>query len=394
MLDESALGTTGISRRQLLAAGGLGLTAAALTTACSKAPGSSSSTDVGDGLDTTQLADLAPFEFSDSVGAKPNVPHRFSFVQIDNVEGHTQQQAVTQQACQDRGIDFEVSNSQSDPAKVVQQVNTFLQKGTGAVQLLPLGTNVSTIAHQVFSRGAALFNQVQGPSTCQQTVDNYALGQAQGQAAVDWIRKNLGGRATVAYLNPNALAPVLAARTNGALKAFSQESGIKVINIGMSPSDWTPTGGYKQTSTLLQAHPDLTAIVSGDAPIAGALKAVQAAHNTSVKYIGGCDGEDLVLNYIKQGDTLIKGTIGLGIAATGYAAGQFTADWFEGKTIPQACIFTPVIINSPDAVSEYADQVKNPAKYWKNPKYQTFRGAISYETRKKWIKNALVGASS
>jgi ribose transport system substrate-binding protein len=374
-----ALGVLGLSARL----GPLGLSDASASI-------DSAFSGIGPGLNITHLSQLKPFAFSSRVGVKPKLPRRLAIAMVDNDQIHLEMAAGIKEACHDRQVAYVEANALSNLATDVHNIQSFMQRGIGGIVIVPLGGTPTNVYKQVLNSGACLVNGLIGPSTLQQSASQYQVGYASGAAAASWFKQNMPGTAVkVAYLNPNALAPVLIARTDGALKALSTNSNINVINIGLTPDQWTPTGGYNVTASLLQAHSDLVGIVSGDAVIQGSVKAVQAASNTSVKYIGGVDGEAGVLAAIEAGG-LIKSTLGFAQGAAGYATGQFVADWLDGKTIPQALVYTATKLDSVASIRRFQDQVKNPRKYWKDPAYVEFLGHISYGTRNRWIRNNLV----
>lgn len=402
MTQYDALGdhAGSITRRDVLIRGGVLLSMSSLLAACGGSDGGTSgggggaaAKGAGDGLPITQLTELKPFEFSNTVGPKPVLPKRMAVGLIDTSESHLLFAKQAERACKERGIDFISANADTNVPDSVKNIQSFLQRECGVIQMQPIAAHtLDPVAKQALSQGVAVFNEINGPSTLQEMADQYQIGQFQGEAAADWVRSNLGGKATVAYFNPDALAPVLAARTKGALTALEAEPGIEVVNIGLTQQQWNAQGGFTATSSLLQAHPDVEVIVSGDTVITGAVKAVRVSGNSKVKYIGGTDGEATILKAITAGDPLIKSTFAFAMGVVGYAAGQFAADWFEGKAIPQAIRIVPFKIDSAEAVERFDATNNDPAKAWRDSSdFLDFHGAVSYGTREKWIQNGLVG---
>jgi ribose transport system substrate-binding protein len=384
-----------LTRRQAItrgiAGGGALMSMSALLAACGSSSSSTGGGGSGEGLNVAKASELKPFVFSDATGEKPSLPSRLSFTQTDTAEGHLDLANGYRMGCEDRGLDYVEANCENNVAKQVEQAQTFLQRGTGILALLTQAPETLTaVAEQALKSGVAVFNGNEGVTTLQQIANQYTIGKVQAEMAIAWINENLGGKATVAYLNPSALAPALVARTEGAIQTFESAPGIKVINIGLTAKDWNPQGGFTQTSSLLQAHPEVEALVSGDTVIQGAVKAISAAGNKSVKYVGGTDGELPVLELVKAGNTIVKTTIAYGIGVFGYASGQFAADWMEGKSIPQVMEILPTKIDSAAAATEFETFQKEPAEHWKEPGLLAYRGSISYETRDEWIRNVVV----
>lgn len=343
----------------------------------------------GNGVNITSVKQLKPFQFDAKPGPKPNLPKRLSFANVNTAQTYILMANGMRAAAKDRGMSFSEANAQTNVSKNVSQIQTFLQRGTGAMQLIPLGPGTQdAVSRQAFAKGVAVFNLTTGPSTMQAVADQAKVGGSQGQGAADWIRQNLGGKATVGYFNVDAIAPVLVARHKAAIAALKTLPGVKIVDISAGQTDLSPEGGFKLTSSLLQAHPDVNVIMGPDSMILGANKAVKAAGNSTVKYISGVDGDDLVLNEIKKGG-LIKATYGFAWPTLGYAIGQFAADWTDGLAIPQAVSVDPIPLDSPAAIDRFLADQSDPERNWKDGKYLTFLGSISYATRNRWIRGPL-----
>lgn len=386
-----------ITRGQLFKLGGglaLAASAGSLLAACGSSSSGSTgaSGSVGNGLGISSIEQLQPFHFSSTTGPKPSLPKRYAFANIETSPVFTDLANGIQAGCKDRGLDFVQANADNNVENNISQIKTFLQRGTGGLYLLPLGNGTQApVISQALNDGIVVYNQTASPSTCQVIIPQSKIGQTQGNAAVDWIRKNLGGKATVLVFNLKALTPTLGVRydaTVEALKALG--SNVTVVEVAVDLANFNDSGGFSLTSSALQAHPDIDVIIGIDTLLLGAEKAVTEAHNTTVKYMSGSDGDADVLNAIRSGDRLIKETFGYTFPLVGYATAQFTADWLEGKSIPQAIEVNPVPLNSAGTIDVYNQKNANPGKYWKDtPAYLSFLGNISYKTRKDYLRNTL-----
>jgi ribose transport system substrate-binding protein len=389
------VGAFSLVSRRACVVGGLALSLGALLSGCGGKAGNrgTAAQGIGTGLGLTKLSELHPFQFSDVTGTKPDLPKRLSLANVNTAEIYTLLSQGMKAASDDRGIAYAEANAQTNVAKNVSQIQSFLQRGTGGLLLIPLGPHAQdVVSKQALQAGTVVFGLSVAPSSSQVIADQYAVGRAHGDSAVAWIKDNLGGKANVAYFNLDAIAPVLVARHKAVLDALRAAGpGIKVIDRGVGQADFSSEGGFKLTSSLLQAEPDVDVIMGADTFILGAARAVKAAGNNRVKYIAGVDGEALVLDQIKEGG-LIKATHGFAWRMLGYAIGQFAADWMEGKTIPQAIVVEPVLLDSAKAIDAFQARNADPAQHWKTD-YLTFRGEISYEHRDRWLLNSLVGDS-
>lgn len=385
-----------ITRGQLIRLGGsltLSIGMGGLLAACgSSSSGSADSGGVGAGLSISEIGQLKPFVSSSKIGAKPDLPKRYAFANIATSPVFTDLANGIGAACKDRGLDFIQANANNNVQSNISQIRTFLQRGAGGLYLLPLGNGTQApVISKALNDGMVVYNQTASPSSCQVIVPQAKIGQTQGKAAVDWIKQELGGKATVLVFNFKALTPTLGVRYDATIAALKElGSGLKLVEVGVDLAHFNDSGGFSLTSSALQAHPDINAIIGVDVVLTGAEKAVKEAHNTTVKYISGSDGNEDVLKAILAGDSLIKGTFGYTFPLVGYATGQFAADWLEGKTIPQAIVLNPVALSTADTIAEYRRRNADPDTYWnKSADYITFLGNISYETRKNYLRNTL-----
>lgn len=382
------------TRRQALIGGGaMALSASALLSACGSNASTSTSAGagIGNGLVYKSFSQLKPFQPSSAVGAKPNLPKRLFLVIPTSAEIWTLFAEGAAKGCEDRGLDFAQANAQGDVAQSEADIRTARQRGVGGLCLVPVDPKAQrATAIDALKAGLMVTGVSTAPADLQFDADQYRIGKMQGDAAVAWIKQHLGGKATVANFNEDALNAVLIPRHHGVKDALNAlGSGLTLHDQGIpAVSDDSPAGGYKLTSTLLQAHPDVQVILGTDTMMLGAANAVKASGSQSVRYIGGIDGEQVVLKEIMKGG-LINATVGVGWKMLGYAAAQFTADWLEGKAIPQVSNVTPLVLDSPAAIDTLEAEDNNPASSWNSPKYQTFLGSVSYEKRQNWLQNAI-----
>jgi ribose transport system substrate-binding protein len=352
------------------------------------AAGDASST-IGEGVGLTRLDELEPFALGSAAGERPSLPPRLSLANVDSMNIYSLFAQGMRQACQDRGLTFAEVNAHGDPAKNAAQVQTFLQRGTGGLAMIPLGLQTQTpVMREALRAGCAVFGLSSAPATCQLLAHQYEVGKTHGAAAATWIREHLGGKAKVAYFNLDAVFPTLVPRHTGVMDALrALGGGVTLVDQGLGAGELTPGGGFKLVSSLLQAHPDINVIMGPDAFVLGAAKAVTATRNRTVRYISGVDGDAPVVTQVQRGG-LMKATVGFPWKLWGYAAAQFTADWLEGKSIPQAIVAEGVLLDSPAAIEAFQAKQADPATYWKTD-HVAFLGSISYETRHRWLRSSL-----
>ncbi len=200
----------------------------------------------------------------------------------------------------------------------------------------------------------------------------------------------MGGKAVVAYLNLNAISPLLAPRTNAALKTLGAAPGITVINISVSPADFNPRAVPANQFTAAGAprcerdpqrgyrHPRRRKGGAGPRQHKRQIHLRCRRNNPRT-------GRD-------KGGGLIKATFGFAWPLIGYATGQFAADWLDGKSIPQAIVVNAVPLDSVATINRFQKINASLQHNWQSqPQYLTFLGKISYESRQRWLRNALAG---
>ena len=146
----------------------------------------------------TTLKDFKPYVPNPTAGSKPPVPNTFSYFVPSASEYFNGLSDAAKQAATDRKIEYGgMVISDADPVKNIDQMNTALQKGIGGMWIQP---DDSVAQGQIIVKAipSGVCSWFSGhPATVQAMADQYDLGYQQALGAVDYITKNLGGKATV-----------------------------------------------------------------------------------------------------------------------------------------------------------------------------------------------------
>ncbi len=332
---------------------------------------------------------LRPFVPSDKVGAKPNLPKRIAYANASSAQFLVALGDATKKAADDRGLEYLTAVADSNAARQVEQINTFLQRGVCGLGVMPAGGSaVDQAKLQAIQQGVAVFGVV-APKASQQLIgDQAAIGRKQAELAVEFIRENLGGRAKVVYFNSVKVDPSQKIRHDAGiavLRAAAPDIEVIVDTFGgLSPDE-----GFKTMNSILQAHPDFEVLVGNDTALLGAQQAIRSAgREDQVKYIGGIDGDAQALEEIKKGGAY-KVSLAVPYEVAGYGWGQHAADWIEGKSIPLVVALQVVALDSADAINRFRADMENPAPIYEDkerlPQFAKYLGSISYETRDGWV---------
>ena len=159
----------------------------------------------------------------------------------------------------------------------------------------------------------------------------------EGKRAADWLIEETGGKAKILELEGTTGSSPANDRKKGFHDAIKSEPGMKVL--ASQDGDFERNKGRQVTETLLQAHPDATAIYAHNDEMAiGAIAAVEAA--------GKKPGKDITIVSVDGSrdalQTIIDGKMGATVECNprfGPKAFETMKKYAAGETIP------PVVIN-------------------------------------------------
>lgn len=342
--------------------------------------------EAGASEEASAAAELAPFEFDQPAGEAPDLPRRIAWANTSDAEFFLQITRSIEQAATERGLEFVTAIANDDSARNIEQMETFLQRGIGALAIQPLDANAQApVMQRAIDDGIAVLSLVTPPSTNQAVADQYEVGYAQGEAAAKYITEELGGEANVVYFNTDTIE-VLLDRHQGVLDGLATAGdGVEIV-ADVQPPAITQEGGFEAMSTILQQNPDIDVVLGGDTYVLGALSALEAANAVRPEmYLSGIDGDEQALARVREGG-VYRASFAFAYPLMGYAWGQFAADWLEGKPIPQVMQFNAIELNSPETIDQFEADMEAVAETWQDAdEYFTMLGSISYETRDEFL---------
>ncbi|HKG56038.1 MAG TPA: ABC transporter substrate-binding protein [Candidatus Limnocylindrales bacterium] len=124
----------------------------------------------------------------------------------------------------------------------------------------------------------------------------------EGKRAADWLIKTTGGTATIIELEGTTGSSPANDRKKGFHDAIASQTGMKVV--ASQTGDFARDKGRQVMETLLQAHPDVTAVYAHNDEMAiGAIAALEAAGKKPGKdvIVVSIDGEKDALQAIVDG---------------------------------------------------------------------------------------------
>lgn len=180
-------------------------------------------------------------------------------------------------------------------------------------------------------------------------VDFLAQGKVGGAYIVEQLKKQGGGK--VAFIEGLPGSPQSEARKNGAKAMFDAEPSIHLVSV--QPGNWNRQKAYDITTNLLQANPDLKAIMCANDVMA--LAAVSAIEEK------GKEGQVMVvgIDFIAQAKDAIKdGSLAASVAQAPFIIGELctraAVKAAAGRDIPKE-LYIPVVLVTGDNVHEFSD---------------------------------------
>ena len=130
-----------------------------------------------------------------------------------------------------------------------------------------------------------------------QLVSNNAQGAALG--AQQWV-KDVGQKGNFVELLGAPSDNNAATRSNGYSTVISQIDGLKKVDAQVA--NWNRTQGHDKMQSMLQAHPNIIGVISGNDEMAlGAIAALKTSGKLSSIKVGGFDGSPDAVAAIKAG---------------------------------------------------------------------------------------------
>jgi ribose transport system substrate-binding protein len=290
-------------------------------------------------------------------------------------------------AAKNRGLEYRVAQANNDAAKMMEQVQGFLDSKVGALVVAPVDApSLSRSLKQVIWSGAYVGTIVPPPAISLLNAPQYLTGKVLGDEAAAYIKTRLKGKAKVVLLTHDSLQ-FLAPRFVAMRDSLKDIPGVTIV-ADISPPTVDEAGGAAMMRTILLADPDIDVVLGADTVVLGALAALRAAGKARPdQFLGGIDGEPAAVAEIKSGGPY-KASVSLASPIFSYAMGQHAADWLEGKSIPQAIDILPRALTLENIVG-YETDLADPASVYDDParraQYLRMYGNICFDTRENYV---------
>lgn len=291
-------------------------------------------------------------------------------------------------AAKESGLTYQATTADNDPARMSAQMDAFRAAQVGAVVAAPIdAAALAPHTKDMIASGAYVGTIVAPPATTILNAPQFLTGQALGNAAADYIRRHLGGKANVVILTHDSLG-FLAPRF-AAIRAELDKVPGAVIVADISPETVNNAGGYATMQTILLAEPRIDVVLGADTVVMGALSAMRDAGLARPdQFFGGIDGEADAVAELRRPGSPYKASISLAASVFGYAMGRHAADWLAGRSIPQAIDILPIALTA-ESLPGYEADIADPAAVYADPArrdaYLRFYGNTCYDSRADFI---------
>lgn len=274
---------------------------------------------------------------------KPTYKVGFAQTESNNPWRIAQTESMKAQAQKD-GWQLVYTDAAGSAAKQVADVNSMIAQGVDLIFLAPREEKPlipAVMAAKKAGIPVILLDRSVDPSLAKPGVDYVTfIGSDfvdEGKRAAEALIKATGGKATIIELEGTTGSSPANDRKKGFDERIKQESGMKIV--ASQSGDFARDKGRQVAETLLQAHPDATAIYAHNDEMAlGAIAALEAA--------GKKPGKDVVLVSIDGEKDALQAVIDGKLLATVECNPKFGPKAFEtAKRYAKGEKIEPWVIN-------------------------------------------------
>jgi erythritol transport system substrate-binding protein len=220
---------------------------------------------------------------------------------LDNPYWTAEANAVKEEATK-LGYKTNVTSHQQDPKKEADLIDAAITNKSVAIILDNAGADSSIgDVQKATNAGIPVFlvnAEINKDGIAKaQLVSNNAQGAAIG--AQQFV-KAMGSKGTYVELVGLSTDTNAAVRSNGYKSVLSQYPDLKLLQ--QETADWDQKKGFDKMQLMLQAHPDITGVISGNDQMAlGAIAAIKQAGKSGKILVGGFDGSPEAAAAVKDG---------------------------------------------------------------------------------------------
>jgi len=267
-------------------------------------------------------------------------------------------------AAQKHNIELLEANSNNQPEKEFELINTYTAQGVDAILVSPLSAKGSVAAlQQAHDKGIKVVTynsniDADFPDSfveCSQS----DLGSQTGIACRKYIQSHLGGKAKIAILAFKAQEPEQSdARVDGFKKEIAVLPSVQIVS---EQDAWLSEMAVDKAGDILTANPDVDIIyAANEGGTAGAVLAVKNAGKTGKIAVFGTDVSDQLLSFLQSDDNILQAITAQRPVEVGEQSVELALKAIQGQPLDKKVTLTGICLSrtDPDTIKAYAKQLQ------------------------------------
>ena len=293
---------------------------------------------------TTLLAAAAAVALSATFGAAEAAEAKKVGLAVANLQANffNQIKQSVEAYGKEKGIEVITVDAKGDAATQVSQIQDLLAQNIDALIYIPAGATAAAVPVKAAkAAGVPVVNIDRNAEGAPGDTFIATDSVTSAKQVCDYLAKQAGGKGEMVIVHGQKGTTPEVDRSKGCAEALKGYPDIKVVGELWSEG-WHQDEGFKLTSDLLQANPNVSIIFAqADALALGAAQAVKVANSGHRIFIGGYDGDTAALTALKDGvfdvtatqQTQKMGRLGLDAAIALVAGEKLPAEQLQDATL-------------------------------------------------------------
>lgn len=265
-------------------------------------------------------------------------------------------------AAKQYNVPIQIEDSNKSLGTEAQLVSQLTARGTNVLAISPFSSDGSNTTLTTASKSMTVVQyntQVTNPSLKNFVgADSTAVGEAIGQAAKDYIQKQMGGKATIGILADDA-EPTSKEKVAGFLSVLQ---GLPGVNVAAQATAAKPAEGASVFPTLLQGHPNIDLVFAWNG---GSLEGASTAASKmgATAHLFGIDMGTVVADSMLAGNSPIVAVADKHPYDVGFKAVELGIKLHKGQKVDPVIHPAPTVysVTNPSAVKQWKQQAQEAA---------------------------------
>lgn len=232
------------------------------------------------------------------------------------IPAYTSITGLLEQKCQENGVQLTAISANADPSKQATQIENFVQSDVDCIIVMEAveQSAAATTVQDAVAAGVPVIGYglaVEG-NTTDLVCPNYDIGYASAEQCAEWMNENYNGKGEIGILHLSLTSEGGIDRYEGAKAGIKDK--LPDAEIVAEQFAQTVEEGVKVTESMIQANPDIVAIVcsSGGAAVGAAEALTGLGLNDGKIAVFGTDTTTDVLSAVKSEANPLLATVCVG----------------------------------------------------------------------------------